>query len=158
MESQSGLGGFNWSSGGFGVVPRILSGTGRAQSPDTDRRTFPETAPRPICRRSQALLEGVSSFGTRVIVRSGVVRRRIEVPSRARSYARATGLPSASDRVGLSDSVIPTARAARTRLRPVRRSRSVANRSAIHPTRLETRTKESNMCASRRVLRNPEAQ
>ena len=29
---------------------------------------------------------------------------------------------------------------------------SVASRSATPPTRLETRTKESNMCASRRVV------
>jgi len=35
---------------------------------------------------------------------------------------------------------------------------SVANRSVTCPTRLETRTKESNMCASQWVLRNPEAQ
>jgi len=37
-------------------------------------------------------------------------------------------------------------------------SGSVANRSVACPTRLETRTKESNMCASQWVLRNPEAQ
>jgi hypothetical protein len=39
-----------------------------------------------------------------------------------------------------------------------RRLGSVADRPATCPTRLETRTKESNMCASRWALRNPKAQ
>ena len=36
-------------------------------------------------------------------------------------------------------------------------SGSMANRSATYPTRLETRTKESNMCASHGALRNLKA-
>ena len=42
------------------------------------------------------------------------------------------------------------------RLTYTRRKGSAAM-SATHPTRLETRTKESNACASQRVLRNPAA-
>ena len=41
---------------------------------------------------------------------------------------------------------------------PASRLGSVAKRPATCPTRLETRTKESNMCASRWALRNPKAQ
>jgi hypothetical protein len=36
------------------------------------------------------------------------------------------------------------------------RVQSRASRSVLHPTRLETRTKESNMCASHSVLTRPE--
>lgn len=39
-----------------------------------------------------------------------------------------------------------------------RRTRLVASMSAFHPTRLETRTKESNMRASHWAVRNPKAQ
>src|SRR6218665_4106471 len=41
---------------------------------------------------------------------------------------------------------------------PASRLGSVAKRPVTCPTRLETRTKESNMCASRWALRNPKAQ
>ena len=41
---------------------------------------------------------------------------------------------------------------------PCQCERSVAIQSAPHPTRLETRTKESNMCASHGALRNLKAQ
>ena len=53
----------------------------------------------------------------------------------------------------------PTAVATReSGVLPCRHSGSVANRSAPYPTRLETRTKESNMRASHGVLRNLKAQ
>jgi hypothetical protein len=57
------------------------------------------------------------------------------------------------DRRGLSSVPADRGRAAAAAIRAD--SGSVANRSVTRPTRLETRTKESNMCASRRALRNP---
>jgi hypothetical protein len=51
----------------------------------------------------------------------------------------------------------PLAASARWWWMPEAGSGSVANRSVTCPTRLETRTKESNMCASQWVLRNLEA-
>ncbi len=70
--------------------------------------------------------------------------------------------PHAAGRPGAFD----FGHAARSESRPrawygfarVGRSGSVANRSATHQTRLETRTKESSMCASHGVSRNPRAQ
>ena len=70
--------------------------------------------------------------------------------------------PSVSGCAGAFDRGRTASQCAATALRygPVNRGRSgsVANRSVLHPTRLETRTKESNMCASHGALRNPKAQ
>lgn len=55
-------------------------------------------------------------------------------------------------------SALQPRRAARAGIGPRQRRNGSAAMSATHPTRLETRTKESNARASQRVSRNPEAQ
>ncbi len=83
--------------------------------------------------------------------------RGTEDPCRTRPKARAPGLLGPFDWDGLF-TVHSDRGPSRTGLLPRWCSRSVANRLAPHPTRLETRTKESNMCASHWVLRNLKAQ
>ena len=75
-------------------------------------------------------------------------------PERGRSRHRDLGRPF--ELRGLSS--VPANRGRSAVAESAAGSGSVANRSVTCPTRLETRTKESNMCASHWVLRNLEAQ
>ena len=117
-----------------------------------------ERAPRPAPWLSQASREGSSPL-TRGVLQTGKVLAswRAEDLSRTRPKARALGSLREVDWDGLFTVHSDRCRFG-TGLLPRWCQGSVANRLAPHPTRLETRTKESNMCASHWVLRNLKAQ
>ena len=92
--------------------------------------------------------------GTVLQTRAAMARRRTEEDcERGRSRYRGPGRPF--DWRGLFS--VPVDRGRSAFPGHAAGSGSVANRSVTCPTRLETRTKESNMCASQWVLRNLEA-
>ena len=111
-------------------------------------------APRPVRRRSETVGQGDPRLGADVTgsARSGPPADR----GRPSAAPRLIGPCGARTTDGDWFQCSSTARVGAARVR-ARSSGSVANRSAARPTRLETRTKESNMCASRRALRNPKA-
>ena len=108
-------------------------------------------APRPVRRRSEASGQGDHDFGCGVIgpVCIGPLADRGRptrsasglVPERSFELGGLSPVPSNRDRSSSGCLAVDSA--------------SVANRSVTCPTRLETRTKESNMCASRWACTKP---
>ena len=128
------------SNGSLCAVGRVAAGALSARG-----------APRPVCWRSEASGQGDLGFGLGVIGPVGV------------------GPPADRGRPSRSASCLVSGRSFKLGgLSPVPSNRgrssggclgvdlaSVANRSVPCPTRLETRTKESNMCASRWASTKP---
>jgi hypothetical protein len=109
-------------------------------------------APRPVRRRSEASGKGGPRLGGGVIDPDGVGppadRGRLH---RGRLWAPSLfGRPTWGDCRQCPQTAV-VQRAGVSESRPA----SVANRSVTCPTRLETRTKESNMCASRWARTKP---
>jgi hypothetical protein len=146
-----------------GIQPRA---TGR------QRRARIRPGPRRCASSRRA---GCTFFGPSATTGSAAVRS--PVGKVASSLGRRSYSPLVRTRCGTEDACRASTASDRRRtynlggLLAVRRNRvsctgryvrwragSVASRSVLHPTRLETRTKESNMCASHGVLRNPKAQ
>lgn len=163
MDPQSRPGEFSSSEGSCGVTRRGPFAVNACRCCDLVRRRvhfLRARAPRPVSIGGQKIWRQVARRRTRFrrlgVIASGT--RAVARPRTGRPALRSCPCVHVSTCGYCLSGAVAANRVVRTGPGCVGCARwSVANRSVVHPTRLETRTKESNMCASHWVLRNLKA-